>query len=71
MLTSLFLLGSLRTISFHYSDSVLNRTVVGNQTLGNMLEIGGLGATIVLARRESVESNVGKCACEWQRPTTG
>ena len=32
VLTSLFLLGSLRTISFHYSDSVLNRTVVGNQT---------------------------------------
>ena len=56
VLTSLFLLGALRTISFHYSDSVLNLKIVGNQTVGSVLEITGLGATIVLALRESAES---------------
>ena len=60
VLTSLFLLGALRTISFHYSDSVLNLKIVGNQTVGNVLEITGLGATTVPALRESVDSRAAK-----------
>ena len=39
---------------------MLNLKIVGNQTVGNVLEITGLGATIVLALRESVDSRAAK-----------
>jgi hypothetical protein len=56
VLTSLLLLGALRTISFHYTDSVLDLTTVGNQTVGNVLEITALGVTIIVAIRESIQT---------------
>ncbi len=56
VLTSLFLLGALRTISFHYFDSVLDHTILGGPTDANMLEITGIVAAIALAAGEIAES---------------
>ena len=56
VLASLLVLGAVRTVSFHYSDSLLSRTRVLGTTLGNILEVAGIGLAIVVALGEILAS---------------
>ena len=56
ILASLLVLGSVRTVSFHYSDSLLNRTRLLDTSLGNLLEVAGVGLAIVVALGEARSS---------------